>query len=101
MAEIRMRLASTSSTASRLHNSFSVEVAQELKYPIAKILLIWMVISGLIIALNTQLAFGANDAVFAGSLLSLIGTFLILFSAANSDEHEKKVRCAALPFSLP
>jgi energy-converting hydrogenase Eha subunit C len=95
MAELRLmaRNASTSTTGTRIHNSFSLEVAQELKYPVAKILLIWLVISGLLIALNSLLAFGANDAVFAGSLLSLIGTFLILFSAMNSDDHERKVCC--------
>lgn len=82
---------SRSSTGSRLQNSFSVEVAQALKAPMAKVFIIWFIISCGIIALNTLIKFGANDAVFVGSLLSLIGTILILFSASNSDDHERKV----------
>lgn len=89
---------SRSSTGSRLHNSFSVEVAEALKAPMAKVFIIWFIISCGIIALNTLVPFGANDAVFVGSLLSLIGTVLILFSASNSDEHERKVTVHSFPF---
>jgi hypothetical protein len=86
-----LRGVSTSSSGSRLQNSFSVEVAQELKGPMTKVFLIWFVISCLIMISNKLFTFGANDAVFVGSLLSLIGTLLILFSATNSEDHERKV----------
>lgn len=87
-----LRNVSLISNISHLHNSFSVEVSNELKFPLFKIFSIWLFISLIIITFHIYFNFGANDAVFVGSLLSIIGTTLILFSAYNSEEHEKKVK---------
>lgn len=86
-----LRNTSSISNISRLNNSFSVEVSNELKLPLLKVFFIWLFISFIIIIFHLFLNFGSNDAVFVGSFLSIIGTILILFSAYNSEEHEKKV----------
>ena len=93
-----LRETSTSSSLSKLTNSFSLEVGNELRYPLLKVFFIWLIISFGIVICHFFLSFGANDAVFVGSFLSIIGTILILFSASNSEEHEKKVLFVVFSF---
>jgi hypothetical protein len=71
--------------------TFLFELLNQLRNPVSKFLLLWSVLSVGIVILDIARGIPANTAVFVGSMLSIVGTSFILFSASQADKQERNV----------
>lgn len=74
-----------------MSQEFLKEVLSQLKVPVSKFFALWVILSLTIILVDVFFALATNTAAFIGSLLSIVGTLLILFSAFQAPPQEKQV----------